>query len=384
MTDPRRTIFISVLLAGVVTGSAVAQTASPPAQPPAKPWWERLTFFGDFRARYEGFFQDERETRQRERMRLRVGLRTNITDRVGFGLRLASGASNDVASTNQSFEDFLSRKPINIDQVFLTWSPAALKGLTLGYGKYGYPLMRTQLVWDDDKNWEGTYEQYSRPLGQNATLRLAAAQSPLDEVSGGEDAFLFAEQVQVGVTAGRHQAQLAVSSYSYRDVDQVARAVAAGQLLQNANLLLRNAAGAVTGYASRFHVIDVIGQGTLATAAASYPVSLLAEWCTNTRAATDADQAVWLVAGIGRAATPGTAALTYTFTRVEQESVLSAFSFSDMPFANFRAHMIVGSYMPVNRLNVDVTGIFSRRLLPPANDPNAMLYRVQVDGRITF
>lgn len=386
MIDLHRTIVVGILVTLGLASPVFAQTASQPAQPAqpaAKPWWERLTFSGDFRARYEGFFQDERENRHRERFRLRIGLRTNITDEIGFGLRLASGEATDVTSTNQSFEDFLGRKPINIDQVFLTYSPKAVKGLTLGYGKYGYPMMRTQMVWDDDTNWEGSYEQYSTTVGP-ATVRLAAAQSPLDEVSGGEDPYLFAEQLQVGFTVEGHQLQASVSSYAFRDEDQVARGVAAGQLRQNTNLVERNAAGAIIGYVSSFHVVDVIGQATVATGAAQYPVSLLAEWATNTRAATADDVAILLLAGVGRATAPRTWAVSYYFTRVEQESVLSAFTFSDLLNSNYRAHVVSASYMPVARLNLDVTGYWSRRLLRVSSEPDARLFRVQVDGRITF
>ena len=82
----------------------------PPAQdPPPKPWWERLTFYGDFRARYEGFFQEDTETRHRERFRFRLGVRTTVTEGVDFNFRIASGEAADVASTNQSLTDFLNR-----------------------------------------------------------------------------------------------------------------------------------------------------------------------------------------------------------------------------------------------------------------------------------
>ena len=63
-----------------------------------------------------------------------------------LGFRVASGEAIDIGSTNQTLTSFYSRKPINIDQVFVAWSPKPLNGLTLGFGKFGYPVTRTQLV----------------------------------------------------------------------------------------------------------------------------------------------------------------------------------------------------------------------------------------------
>ena len=166
----------------------------PPAQePPPKPWWERLTFYGDFRARYEGFFQDETEARHRERFRFRLGMRTTVTEGVDFNFRIASGEAADVASTNQSLTEFLNRKPINIDQVSIAYTPTSFEPLTLGFGKYAYPVTRTQMVWDDDVNWEGTYETLTLPATGPVTFRLVGVQSPLNEVGAGEDAFMFGE-----------------------------------------------------------------------------------------------------------------------------------------------------------------------------------------------
>jgi hypothetical protein len=365
---------------------ALAQSAQPASQEPAqKPWWERITFFGDLRARYEGFFLEDVPTRHRQRFRFRFGLRTNITDDVALGFRVASGEAAEISSTNQTFTNFYSRKPINIDQVFVAWSPKPVKGLTLGFGKFGYPVTRTQLVWDDDINWEGTYQQYTRSLGEKTSLRLAAAQTPLNETVGGDDAFMWGEQVQVGTTAGKHQVQVSLASYAFQRIDQFAIALARQQIIAaNTNATTRGPDGEIDGFLSDFHVLDLIGQATLATGRAQYPVNVIVEWAHNTRAATDEDSAFWIVGGIGRAAVPRTASASYTYTRIERDAVVSAFRFSDMPGTNIIGQMLAASYMPVNRINLDVAFIFTRALEVPADSPNRTLTRLQVDGRFSF
>jgi hypothetical protein len=148
----RALVFAIVLFSAcpVAAQSGNTSPAQPAAVTPAKPWWERLTFYGDMRVRYEGFFQEDAITRQRGRYRLRFGVRTPIVEGLDLNLRLASGEAADVASTNQSFSDFWNRKPINIDQASLTFTPRSVRALTLGAGKFNYPLTRTQMVWDDD------------------------------------------------------------------------------------------------------------------------------------------------------------------------------------------------------------------------------------------
>ena len=64
--------------------SVFAQTTSPP-------WYERIRFGGDFRSRYEGFYQDGVETRHRVRLRLRVRLDTDINEDARIQVQISSG-----------------------------------------------------------------------------------------------------------------------------------------------------------------------------------------------------------------------------------------------------------------------------------------------------
>jgi hypothetical protein len=363
-------------------------TASEPAQTEAKPqpWWERITFYGDFRARYEGFFQDDAETRQRERFRLRVGLRTAIADGLDFNLRLASGDAADVTSTNQSLSGFLNRKPINIDQLSLAYTPPDFKPLTLGFGKYGYPVTRTQMVWDDDVNWEGTFERLHLSVDP-VEIRIVGVQSPINEIGGDEDAFMFGEYVHAAFALGGHEVQLSLADYAFRNPDQIALALQEGDLIrtQNTNALRRDAQGRVIGYESGFNLVDAIAQVTFGTGRDAYPLVALADVVVNTRAASDEDTGLWLVGAYGTAETPRTYEATYTFARVERDAVVSAYNFSDMgPATNVVMNMATFSYMPLRRVNLDFTAIFTKLLDAGSRPANPTLTRIQVDARVTF
>ena len=377
-----------VLLLGAETDAAQGGNTSPqqPTVSTQRPWWERLTFFGDFRARYEGFFQDDLDTRQRGRFRLRVGLRAPITDGLDFNLRLASGDAADVASSNQTMTDFLNRKPINLDQASLTYTVPRDSGIILGAGKFAYPVTRTQMVWDDDINWEGAFEQWNWQ-GAPIAVRLVAVQSPIQELAAQPDAFMFGEYAQATVRVSRHTIQFSVADYAFRNPDVIAIALDQRELIrsQQTNSLRRSDEGAVVGYASGFNLVDMIAQATFATTRSEYPATITADYVVNTRAASDRNRGLWVTAGYGRATVARTFATTYTFARIERDAVLSAFNFSDMgPATNVRMNMATISFAPRSRFNVDFTAILTRLLEVPAGAQNPLLKRIQVDARVAF
>ena len=83
LTSPKVFSLVLCVLLGVPT-VAIAQVA------PA-PWYERIQFGGDFRPRYEGFYQKERTTRHRNRFRLRLRINTNVNDDTRLQIQITSG-----------------------------------------------------------------------------------------------------------------------------------------------------------------------------------------------------------------------------------------------------------------------------------------------------
>ena len=97
-----------------------------------------MTFSGDLRFRYESFYGQQNAlarsdnptvlgnpltSRQRFRLRARFGVRGKIGDEFDWGLRLATGNFADVISTNQTLTDFFTRKPVGLDQAYVTYKP---------------------------------------------------------------------------------------------------------------------------------------------------------------------------------------------------------------------------------------------------------------------
>jgi hypothetical protein len=138
-----------------------------------------LELYGDVRLRYEyrggqttdnhASLRDDWQERERERYRLRLGLRGTLADDWFFGVRLET--SQNPRSTNVTFGDDTSTSSaggggpfakgsdgINVGQAYLGYR--GFKDITLTGGKMPNPLISTWMVWDPDINPEGLAEQW--------------------------------------------------------------------------------------------------------------------------------------------------------------------------------------------------------------------------------
>lgn len=147
-----------------------------------------LELYGDARLRYEyrgGETDDDSpvarpgagiaghndwQERDRERYRLRLGLRGTLLDDWFFGIRLETG--QNPRSTNVTFGDDTSGSStassngpfsktndgINVGQAYLGYR--GFPDVTLTAGKMPNPLVTTFMVWDPDINPEGLAEQW--------------------------------------------------------------------------------------------------------------------------------------------------------------------------------------------------------------------------------
>jgi hypothetical protein len=139
-----------------------------------------LELFGDARIRYEyrGGRTDDNPVappgpgvagthdwleRERERYRVRLGLRGTVLDDWFFGIRLETSTSD--RSTNVTFGADSNNGPfsknddgIAVGQAYLGYK--GFPGVTLTGGRFAIPFVYTSLLWDDDINVEGLAEQW--------------------------------------------------------------------------------------------------------------------------------------------------------------------------------------------------------------------------------
>lgn len=372
---------VLVLLFAPLPAFAQSQTAPAPS-----PWYERIRFGGDFRARYEGFYRKDADTRNRERLRLRLRVDADINDDVRFQFQVASGDAGTPVSTNQTFTSFFQPKPFNLDRAYIAYNTAAAPALTLGIGKFNAPHTITQLTFDDDLNFEGGWEQVAWEPREGLRINLVALQAVVNELSAAADAYMLGGYGEVSIALGRHSLQFSAANYTWGNEDQIAVASADGPLESIlTNGVRRGPAGNVIGYRSQFNVIDVIAEVTIRTSRDGYPLRVLADFAHNTEAATDRSNGLWIEAEYGSPRPTGTWGAGYTYGWVEQDATPSAFVFSDMPGTNLRLHMVETSYVLKTGLSLDATLHLTRRLiLERSDDPNHWLSRLHLAAVVRF
>ena len=123
---------------------------------------------------------DDWQERERERYRLRLGIRGTLADDWFFGIRFETNASS--RSTNVTFGDEATGGPfaknsdtVNVGQAYLGYK--GFHDITLTGGKMPNPLVTTLMVWDPDINPEGLAEHWKHTY----TFEIGGGAAPASE-----------------------------------------------------------------------------------------------------------------------------------------------------------------------------------------------------------
>ena len=150
-------------LAGVqATQAQVAAKAEVAADDKLPGWAERISFYGDTRMRFNSSIKEDRDTRNRFRVRLRFGAKSQIHKDVEVGVRMVTGADNDASSTNQTMGNFFSEfSAWGLDTAYVKWTPSMVpdKMLTALFGKVSNPMVVSKVNYDGDVRPEGAFLQ---------------------------------------------------------------------------------------------------------------------------------------------------------------------------------------------------------------------------------
>jgi hypothetical protein len=157
-------------------------------------WFDRIDFRGDLRLRYEGFWVDgisDDNHRDRERIRIRPGIYTNVTDWMRVGLQLRSGDPLDPVSDNQTVEGGFTMKSIAISEAFAAFTPLDWFGLHAGKFDAKNLWKVSDMQWDDDVTVEGLLQNL-----EFGPFEASLYQYALEERKQGEDSYLFGGQAR--------------------------------------------------------------------------------------------------------------------------------------------------------------------------------------------
>jgi hypothetical protein len=386
-------------------------------------WLDRFTFSGDMRARVEGFYQDggpNSNARTRERIRLRFGATMKINDEVLGGVRLASGDPNDPISTNQTLTDLFTRKPISLDQAYITLTPKQSIGLgdypwtpiSITAGKFANPafrpraVMNSELIWDDDISAEGlseTFTLYDASEGLLRRFQINAMQWTARENARAADAWMFGGQV-VGAfqLLPSTRLTLAMADYGFAKPDYIAQARNTNSSLKLTNSVILKDGTIVRGgapispgtgnkqiqrFLGGFNLVNGSFQLDYNTGYAKWPLALIADFAYNTDAKTGDDFAVWTGLSLGATRNPGDWAFSVVWARVETDSVMSFFSYSDFGRdggTNVQGPFLKIDYMLFPRLTLTAKNHFVSFIDRPKGQSNSTLSRFQLDAVLSF
>ncbi|MEK7322322.1 MAG: putative porin [Pseudomonadota bacterium] len=226
-------------------------------------WVERIKLKGDLRLRAQGdFYADDNaenvyldflevndaggignsddpflnvsNDRQRLRLRARLAVNAKVNDQVQAGLRVATGGIDDPVSTNQTMGRYGGRYTLTLDQAYLRYDgldDTQYSWITLLGGRMSNPWVSTDLVWDQDLNFEGLAATLRQPLRSgeglyaedeiNKHLFLTVGVFPLQEVAlSSDDKWLLGAQVGGEWLFNNQQSKftLALAYYDYQNL----------------------------------------------------------------------------------------------------------------------------------------------------------------------
>ncbi|MHC1729281.1 MAG: putative porin [Syntrophobacteraceae bacterium] len=199
-------------------------------------WARRMRLSGDIRLRHESayypgsnglFVRDPNNPTQslntqidtsRERIRARLKLEADVNDEVLAAFRLATGTDRNPVSTNNTFGDFFNKDGFLLDQAYLRFTP--VKDLSIWAGRIPNPWLYTDLVWDNDLNFEGVAVKYKQEVFGPVSAFATAGVFPLHDIELSQhDKWLIGAQAGVEYKPTTElTARLGVAYYDYENI----------------------------------------------------------------------------------------------------------------------------------------------------------------------
>lgn len=225
-------------------------------------WTKRFHMNGDFRLRYEWDLFDARNSnafpnfamlnagspfdlnnsagtpppildttqdRQRMRVRARLGMNIDVADGLVAGFRLATGNTVNPVTTNQTLGTTLNKQNFLLDRAFLDYHPA--NWIEVWVGRFANPWLNTDLVWDDDINFDGAAARFRGNLFNNLSLFATGGAFPIENTAfnfpdntvlkgGSRDKWLFAGQLGTDWQVSRNfNFKFGAAYYHYQNLE---------------------------------------------------------------------------------------------------------------------------------------------------------------------
>ena len=287
----------------------------------AASWTDTVKVKGDFRYRHEMIKTEGSDARNRERIRVRIGIEATPTDNVKLGFQLATG-SDDPISRNLTLDGGFTAKPVWFDLAYVDLHTDKAPGLNFIAGKMKNPFQRpggSQLIWDGDMNPEGGAMTYVHS-SDRAKFFANVGGFWVDERSKDSDGYLFGSQAGVELQASDKVS--ITGGFSYFDY---------GNIQGYAPVYDDDSFGNTLDEAGHFmydyNLVEVFGE--LGLKAGKTPVSVFMQYVKNV-ADSVVDNQGWMVGGeVGKLKDRGSWTVSYKYLDLEADAVFATYPDSD-------------------------------------------------------
>jgi hypothetical protein len=339
---------------------------------------DRIHFKGDLRLRYESIERDDKDNKYRNRYRLRLRAKIDLIDNLQFEVGMRSGFANPT-SGNQTFLDDMPLRDYFFQSLRFNILGLAYKSDNSTYkvGRQPYMMYRpikSQLVWDNDVSMNGVNYQYK---DDTKIITLGVNQPTLEEASEAEDDVnLFLAQYVHKTKLESAKLNLGAGIYYYDGLKGNTTLFGSSKGNTVVNGMYTNDYHVVEGFAE-LQLKDVFGKPLKIAAGVTYNF-----------AADDNNFGYDLAVQLGKTKNIGDWQVKYSYTDLEDDATLGAYSDSD----NFgggtaaRGHAIRAKYKMGKNLylagNFFFNELYESKSKVDGMEPN--YERVQLDCIVKF
>jgi hypothetical protein len=314
----------------------------------AASWANDIKIKGDIRARYENREVADAISKDRQRIRLRLGAYGKINDQVDFGVRFATGGTR--TSSNVDMGDNAGMKAIYVDQAYVDMHPEQIGGAHLFLGKMPPPWItyNTGLIWDTDLNPEGVAVTYKKQFVPVKLMANAGSFVFQDNLS--DDIRLWSGQVAGEKKFGSTTLTLGISDYCFQNAENIKVADSlTGKMGPTANTANGD-----------FNLVEAFG--SYGFTVFKLPVLLNGQYVVNMAAASGDDTAYLAGITIGKAKDKGTWEIGYSYRDIGNDAVVAGLNDSDFAgetWTGCHGHRFNAKYQVAKNLSADLAYILS-------------------------
>lgn len=321
----------------------------------------RVTFQWDFLARYDSIYHLRvRPDIERGRFEFRPELGLAFSDHLRLAARAVADYGTDTNADNaRNFDNYTSRGA-SLDRLYLEAKPGPV---TLLAGKFGMPLVASEMLWDKDIQTPGGAAAWNVPAG--ASILTFSAAGFANPQKGGDHTRIIVGQAVCRWGDPSVFALEGAGAYWHYDVRDLPP-----QYLRQNYVTVQN--GQLV-YLSRYHLVDVLLRARFPVG--PVPATLALDGIHNFGSPTEDTNAFEATLALGRLGAPGQWRFFYTFQHIQRDALPGAYNTDDWWFHTWaEGHRIGLGITLLPSVFVQGAVVFQRRL-----DRNTWLNRITVD-----